>query len=151
VVSKRVVKKSNGAKPPWLTKELKPNRKLFPDHLSSILPSRVHCWWVLARLWPLKKYCPRFMLNLHFKTLIIYDNSIFIFILFLFLGWNFCLFCHIILEKNFENFVLFSQHNKVIPFAKSKQSFSSNTGCQCGWWMVYIHPKANSSKALGGH
>jgi hypothetical protein len=32
-------KKSNWAKPPWLTRELKPNRILFPYHLSSIHPS----------------------------------------------------------------------------------------------------------------
>jgi hypothetical protein len=40
-------KKSNWAKPPWLTRELKPNRILFPYHLSSIhpsfLPSRLCC------------------------------------------------------------------------------------------------------------
>jgi len=40
---------SNWPKPPWLTRELKSNGKLFPDHLSSIHPSFLPaCLWVLV-------------------------------------------------------------------------------------------------------
>ncbi len=138
MVSKRVVKKSNGAKPPWLTKELKPNRKLFPDHLSSILG----CWLAVA----IKKYCPRFMLNLHFKTLINYDNSIFFFI-FLFFRWFFKKICHIILE---ENFVLFLNTIKSSLLQNQKRVSPQTSDVNVGdGWFTSIHPKANWSKASG--
>jgi hypothetical protein len=52
-------------------------------------------------------------------------------------------------EKTLKTLCSFLNKIKSSLFAKSKQSFSSNIGYQCGWWwMVYIHSKANWSKAL---